>query len=481
MVEGPRQPCPPAPAPADALNETPGRSGARDVTTTLPGRVLPAAKAGRDRLRLPLPVALYLLSVVTPVTLQLGPLYMTLTRAYLVLMFLPLLAMLFSGRAGKVTATDILLIGHGAWMAVALQANNPDQMITQVGSIVPDFLGGYLLARVYIRTPEQFMALARWMGILIACLLPFALYESRTGVPLIIQTIKKLPLVGSYSNVAAEKRLGLDRVQGVMVNPIHFGVLCSTAFSMTVVALSGVLSTKRRLLTGAAIGLSAFLSLSAGAFLALLMQILLLGWYWAFRRTGFPWLLLTGWAAFCYIVIDMLSNRAPIQVFFSYATFSPHTAYWRGLIFEWGMKNVWANPILGLGLNNWERPWFMFSGSMDNFWLLMAVRYGIPGFLFLAIGYGLVLWRVGRRKFDGDARMLLLRRAWMLTMVGLTFSLCTVHIWTTIHSYVFFLFGAGMWFLTATARPEGEGEAAPQAEAAPRGTQYTRFPQRPRD
>jgi hypothetical protein len=442
---------------------------------------MPMAETSMDRMRLPLPVVLYILSVVTPVTIQLGPLYMTATRAYVVIMFLPLLAMLFSGKHGRVMLTDILLMCHVVWMAVALQANNPDQMVTQVGSITPDFLGGYLMARVYIRTPGQFMALARWMGIIIVCLLPFALYESKTGVPIIIQTLKKLPLIGSYNNVGNPPRLGLERVQVVMVHPIHFGVLCSTVLSLTLVALQGALSTSRRRLTAGIVGFSAFLSLSSGAFLALLMQILLLGWYWAFRRTGFPWLLLTGWAAFCYIVIDMLSNRAPIQVFFSYATFSPHTAYWRGLIFEWGMKNVWANPLLGIGLNNWERPWFMFSGSMDNFWLLMAVRYGIPGFLFLAVGYGLALWRVGRRRFDGDARMLLLRRAWMLTMVGLTFSLCTVHIWTTIHSYVFFLFGAGMWFLTATARPEGEGEAAPQAEATPRGTQYTRFPPRPRD
>lgn len=481
MVEGAEAGLPPADAQKSHPERKSGRSGTSKVTTTFPGRVLPAAGAGLDRLRLPVPVALYLLSVVTPVTMQLGPIYMTLTRAYLVVMFLPLLAMLFSGRAGKVTLTDILLIGHGAWMAVALQANNPGQMVTQVGSIVPDFLGGYLIARIYIRTPEQFMALARWMGILIACLLPFALYESRTGVPLIIQTIKKLPLVGSYSNVTTEKRLGLERVQGVMVNPIHFGVLCSTAFSMTVVALYGVLSKTRRLLTGAAVALCAFLSLSSGAFLALMMQIMLLAWYWTFRRTGFPWLLLTGWAAFCYIVIDLLSTRAPIQVFFSYATFSPHTAYWRGMIFEWGMKNVWANPFLGIGLNNWERPWFMFSGSMDNFWLVMAVRYGIPGFLFLAVGYLSALWRVGRRDFDGDARMTLLRRAWMLTMVGLTFSLCTVHIWTTIHSYVFFLFGAGMWFLTAEPRREGETDGTgPETAPPPRGAPYTRFPQRPR-
>lgn len=452
------------------------------MTTTLSGHAIPATPT-LERLRLPLPVALYLLSVVTPMTLQLGSLYLTTTRAYTLVMFLPLLAMLLSGRHGRLMVTDILFCGHAIWMGLALQVNNPDRMLAQMGSIVPEFLGGYLMARIYIRTPEQFMALARWLGVIVACLLPVALYETLTGRPLVILAIQKLPVVGTYNNVSMPLRLGLQRVQGVMVHPIHFGLLCSTAFSMTIVALHGVLSPSRRILTALAVAICTFVSLSAGAFLALLMQMFFLIWYGIFRRTGRPWLLLSGWATFCYIVIDILSNRPPIQVFFSYATFSPHTAYFRALIFEWGMHNVWANPFLGLGLNDWERLWYM-SSSIDNFWLLMAVRYGIPGFMTLAAGYGIALWRIGRRNFDGDARMLLLRRAWMLTFAGLTFSLCTVHIWTTIHSYVFFLFGAGMWFLTAEPRREGETDGAspgPETATPPRGAPYTRFPQRPRD
>lgn len=447
------------------------------MITTVSRRSLPeAGLVIRDRLRLPLPVVIYILTVVTPVTMQLGPLYLTLTRAYTLLMILPLTFMLVSGKAGRMIVTDFLLFGHVIWMAIALHVNNPAQMVSQVGSIGPEFLGGYLIARIYIRTPEQFMALARWMGLIVVFLLPFALYESKTGWPPIIQTIKKLPIVGSYGNVSPPQRLGLNRVQAVMANPIHFGLLCSTVFSMTVVALKGVFSNQRRILTALAVALCAFLSLSSGAFLAFLMQLFLLIWYALFRKTGSPWLLLFGWCVFCYIVIDLLSNRGPIQVFFSYATFSPHTAYWRGLIFQWGMKNVWANPLFGIGLNEWERPFFMYSGSMDNFWLVMAVRYGIPGFLLLAIGYGIALWRIGRRDFDDDARMVLLRRAYMFTLAGLTFTLSTVHIWTTAHSYVFFLFGSGIWFLSASSRQKDELEAVRDAPHPQSGTQYTRFP-----
>ena len=135
----------------------------------------------------------------------------------------------------------------------------------------------------------------------------------------------------------------------------------------------------------------------------------------------------------------------------SYATFSAHNAYWRSLIFEWGMINLWGSPIFGIGLNDWVRPFFMHSSSIDNFWLLNAMQYGIPGFVLLGVGYLPALWWVGRRNFDADQRLFQLRRAWMLTFAGLTLTLCTVHVWTSIYSFVFFLFGAGMWFLTVDA------------------------------
>ena len=93
----------------------------------------------------------------------------------------------------------------------------------------------------------------------------------------------------------------------------------------------------------------------------------------------------------------------------------------------------------------------MYSGSMDNFWLVMAIRYGVPGFCFLAVGYIVVIARVMRRKFQGDTVLQNLRMAWVFTFLGLTFTLCTVHVWTNIYSFVFFMFGAGVWFIIGGA------------------------------
>jgi len=176
----------------------------------------------------------------------------------------------------------------------------------------------------------------------------------------------------------------------------------------------------------------------------------LIGWAWVFRKVGVRWIVFFGLCTVMYVVIDLLSNRTPIQVFLHYATFNSHNAYFRKIIFDWGIKNVWANPVFGIGLNDWERPVYMRSGSMDNFWLVMAVRYGLPGFLLLASGYLYGIWRVGRRNLNGDIPLLRLRQSWVIGMVGVTFSLTTVHVWGEIYSFIFFFFGAGMWMITAT-------------------------------
>lgn len=398
--------------------------------------------------RLPFPVLVYLLTVVVPIGFNVGQLAMTSLRAMLLIMVLPLLVQLFMGKFGRLILTDILFILHIGWAGIALASNNPAQVVQQIGSVGMEFIGGYLVGRAYIRTAADFAALCRWMTIIICVTFPLALVETVTGRPLMLEAILSLPGVTTVPFNYQEGRLGLERVQMGFAHPIHFGLFCAVAFSLAFVGLKGVTNGIVRYITSAAIGLSGFLALSSGALLAMVLQIGLIIWAWIFGRVRHRWLMLLGLFILMYIIIEIFSNRSPVRVFMSYATFSAHTAYWRSIIFEWGMKSVWANPILGIGLNDWVRPFYMYSGSMDNFWLVMAVRYGIPGFLLLAIGYVIPIWRIGRRDFSADTLLVQLRRSWMFSFMGLTFTLCTVHVWTNIYSFVFFMFGAGIWMIT---------------------------------
>lgn len=420
----------------------------------------------------------YLFAVVLPVSVNLGPLLITGLRGLMLVMILPLFFQLISGRYGRVYLVDGLFVLHVIWMAVALYVNTPDMMITQVGSLGIEFLGGYLIGRATIRSREDFAALSRALVLVVCATLPFALFETLTGRPILLEIIRATTgLRGVFIN-NQEARLGLERVQLTFAHPIHYGLFCSIAFSFALVGLNGVYSTFTRLFVGAIVAFCGFLALSSGAFLAIALQMGLIAWSVVFRRIAWRWWLLIGLMAVAYVVVDILSNRTPIMVALHYATFSAHTAYWRTLIFDWGMINVWANPIFGLGLNDWVRAWYMYSPTIDNFWLLLAVRYGIPGFLTVAVGYLLTILYVIRRNFSGDTLLGQQRLAWVLTMIGLTFTLCTVHIWSNIFSFVFFIFGAGIWFITA--QPRGDKTPEPEAEDTPKNQRlpYTRFPKK---
>jgi hypothetical protein len=405
--------------------------------------------------RLPFPALLYLLVIMLPIGFNLGPLHMSGVRLLLIVMIIPLSLNLLMGKYGRVFATDILFFLHFLWIIVALAVNNPDQVVQNAGSTGIEFIGGYVMGRAYIRTRESFIALLRVLVIMVLCCFPLALYEALTGTAVLFNLLGKLPGVSSLIDLSIEKRLGLERVQMSFTHPIHWGLFCSLAVAFCFVGLQNVYSLTARCIMSVIICFSGLLALSSGAILAVILQVGLIIWAGMFRKTSKRWWILVGLFVVAYVVVDLLSNRTPIKVFMTYATFSAHSAYWRSIIFEWGMVNVWGNPVFGLGLKDWIRPVWMHTPSIDNFWLLITMRFGIPAFLFLAAGYVIVLLRVGLRRFDDDRVLWNLRRAWMFSFLGLTFTLTTVHIWGSVYSFVFFIFGAGMWMMTVQTQQQG--------------------------
>lgn len=422
--------------------------------------------ASKD-IRLPLVVALFLFAVCAPVSFSVGSLSLTPIRILLIPIIIKSSVDLLRGKFGPILFVDVFFFLHMAWVALALSMNNPDRVIEFAGSTALEFMGGYLVGRGYIRSQAAFLKLIRALMFLVIFLLPFAVIEAVFNRPLLLEVWDKVPGVRSLPNPSMGKRFGLDRVQVMLPHPILFGLFCSSVFSLCVIGLQGLYSNATRLFSGFAILACVFLSLSGGAYMSIILQIGLITWAALFANVKIRWLLLLGFFCVSYIIVDLLSNRTPIMVFLHYLTFSADTAYWRTIIFSVGMENVWANPLYGVGLNDWVRPRWMRSGSMDNFWLVMAVRYGIPGFLTLAIPYIWAVWKISRRDFDHSAVLWRLRRAWVFTFFCLSFSLATVHIWASSYSFIFFLFGAGMWMITSTDEAGASSEAAKESGSGP--------------
>jgi O-antigen ligase len=417
-------------------------------------------------------VPLLMWSLVLPVILNLGPLRLSPNRLILVLTVVPLVVMWLSGFAGRIRTADILVILSSLWIALTLIVYGGTPLIETAGITGIEMLGPYLMARCFIRTEAQYASLIRTLYWIALVLAPIAAVEAMTGIRLLGRLFDPFFVTFPYgSNI----RWGMIRAQTGFEHPILFGCFTAFLFSPIYFQLRARMSPVKAFALALPVPIATFFALSMGAYLGLLIQFMLIGWAFMTRKVQARWQIIAGLTLFAYVFVDVMSNRTPFEVFISYLTFDAHTAYWRVLIFTFGMENVWGHPIFGLGLGDWERPYFMYTSSVDNFWLLMAMRHGIPGFLLIAGSYVAVMTALMRAK-PLQTSVQVHRKALVFSLIGLGVAIITVHLWTA--SFVFFMFmlGAGAWMSEGpqevrdkkTARPAPGVRAVSPRHAAPR-------------
>ena len=432
------------------------------------------ASAAHERERLPLLAKLALLAIMLPLYFEVGGLLLSPSRILFLGCVPILLVRLLGGRYGGVLPVDLMILGFVFWMALSVSVNNPEVLVTFVGSNALILLGGYLIARSQIRTPGQFEAFVRLLGLLVAGALPFAIYEAVTGQLSLGRLFEALPVVHSHPDVNYERRMSFDRVQFVFAHPIHYGLFCSLAFSMVLIGLRGSVGGALRLPWALAIGFTCFLSVSSGPFLSLLVQFALIAYAVAMRNLPSRWTVLASSGALIYLVLDLISDRPAIYVILTKIAFNSFTANVRRVLLEYGLAQIARTPVLGVGFNGWDLPRWM-TGSTDNYWLMLALLYGVPAFACLFGALVWTLWKAGRQPFAPGSRPDMLRLGYGIVMVSLTLTLATVAVWGEMSSMTFLMLGAGAWF--ATYRPDDEEPGVAVADALPaRARRLSRFP-----
>jgi hypothetical protein len=424
----------------------------REVGRSLPsdgGRA--AALARRSKISPLIPI--FVFSLVVPINFHLDPLRLSPYRLVLIATFVPCLVAWLSGSTGRIRLPDIFMLLTALWSAVALlSVHGIDGGLQTAGIFVIETFGAYLFAKRYIRDIFAFQHMVKCLVLMVLFLFPFAVYENLTASPILIKLFKVVFSV--FETFPPEFRYGLSRAQVVFEHPILFGVVCSSAF-----ALSFYVSSARPLgrLAPGLVAITTFSSLSSGPLLSLAVQFALIVWDKVTARLARRWLTLATLAIVAYAATGLLSNRSAIEVFVSYLTFDPDNAYTRIYIWDFGSQSVMNNPLFGIGLNDWERPEWL-GGSMDNFWLVTAVRYGFPGFLFLFCSFVSVCLGLGRiRKLSFQAAQC--RKALIITLLGIAVAGITVHFWNATYVVFIFLLGSGMWLLEHGSR------AAPTANS----------------
>lgn len=388
-------------------------------------------------------VVLFLVGLITPWIIYVGPLRLSVYRLILSGALVPCLVIWARGGAGRVRLADLAVLAFCAWGAVCLIVNHGmSGGLQPSGILFIETAGPYFLARCLIRTERQFESMIKVLFWIMVFLLPFGLIEMLTGYKVMLRLFGWI--MPTIEETLMDERWGLRRVQGPFEHPILYGVFCGGILSMTFLVLGYQQPAWKRWGRTLLVGLTSLLALSSGPISALVVQAALLGWNWALGKIKSRWKILWAVVVGSYLFITVYTGKSVASFYISHAPlFDSWSAYYRLLIWEYGSETVAHHPLFGIGLYEYERPTWM-APSVDMFWLNNAIMFGIPGAILLALTVAASAASTGFRR-NLNEKLYTYRAAYLISMGGFFIAGWGVHFWNGTYSYFMFLVGSGLW------------------------------------
>ena len=193
----------------------------------------------------PILAALALLAMFFQFNVSVGGLVLSPSRVLFLIVTVPLAFRLLGGAYGRLVLADFLMVFFTLWSTIAIFLFNPSVAVSFAGSQALALLGAYLVGRATIRSPEDFVALIKFLTLAVVVSLPFALVESLTTRNLIMEALARIPGTTVATPGLADPRLGLYRARGVFDVAIHYGLACAMVFSLLFVGLRSQLGNFR--------------------------------------------------------------------------------------------------------------------------------------------------------------------------------------------------------------------------------------------
>ncbi|TPJ76776.1 polymerase [Mesorhizobium sp. B2-6-2] len=410
----------------------------------------------------PWPVRIFLISLVFPWDFHLGPMRLSAYRFVLLALLGSCLVLLIAGKVGKVRFADLAVLLFALWSALSLIVDNGFATAMQPAGIqVVETFGAYLLARCWIRDFDDLQKAVRLLFWIVVILMPFAVVECFGGGN-VLRTA--MGVIWPTAIFAPEHRLGLTRVMSVFEHPILFGLSTGSILALNYFVGDYNERLMKRYLKSAVILGTASLSLSTGPIFSTILQIILISWNTVLYRIRYRWKIFIAILILLLIPLELLANRSPLSIMTQMVVIDPQTYWYRRLIWDYGSATALNHPLFGIGLGDWERPAWMPNDTIDNFWLVEAIRYGLPApILLLSAGISISLAMAGKRNFE--KRLDDVRTGYIITMVFFFQIGWTVHFWSSTYVLALFLLGSGVWLLDA---PPGGSEKT-VAKAGPPG------------
>lgn len=323
---------------------------------------------------------------------------------------------------------DFFAFLHLLFVTTAVGVNHGVGRAVESGCVyLLEFLPFYLFGKGLILNPRRLTYFLRGIFTSVLILIPLALIETLTSYNLYYDLFN----VPYY--IVDAPRFGLDRASVTLPHPILFGLYMSMFSGFFLIVFGSNIRRYLLYFTGV------FTSLSSAPFLSLLTQWSLLLWRRFFDSYEQSFRRLLVLIIIGYVILDIIVNRPVLHLIIEAIAFNPQTAWYRLAIWEHGSENVEANPWFGIGFSDWARPGWMVSDSVDNFWLLTAMRYGLPALICLFLPIIVTLYRIMNNK-----ALYYQKAGWIVSMIGILIVGATVHFWMGVFSLFVIMVGIGV-------------------------------------
>ena len=372
----------------------------------------------------------------------------------------------------RFSMVDFFAIFASVWFSVALLVTTSVEagLISGVSNGI-DLGLAYLLGRSSVRTAEDLRLVLRGLlpgVLLLVAVLALESLSHRMLLRPLLAELLGLPQPDLYYRA----RFGLLRAMGPFPHPILGGV-----FLVSLLPLMWYLAHDLRArLAGTAAAFGAIFTVSSTALIGLALGIGLIALELVQRLTRVPAFLLTGlYACLAAVFIAFGSQGGLVWFLVRRLSLDSDSGLYRMWIWEYGGAEALANPWFGIGQRDWVRPDYMFSASVDTYWLVLAMAYGFPALvavLGMMLGTMLAVARTQkyRHPVDRNAGMAIIGFVAIALFSGLT-----VHFWEALLAWMILLTGCGA-SLASEARRAQAPRLVPTPDAALPAAMLAEFP-----
>lgn len=356
-------------------------------------------------------------------------------RLFLLGSSLFILSSVFGGRL-RLVWPDILMILAMVWISLAMwMTSAADEALTASVAHFADIGFAFFFVRIGIRSVRDFR-------ILLFLMVPGLL---AVGVLLAVESVTHLHIIQPFfANLTGlgwvyegGTRLGLMRAQGPFPHPILAGVFLATFVSLY--WMSGLAKLPRVL--GSAAAMLAVFTVSSGTLLALVLSIFLLFYDWLTERiANLTWRMFFVFASLFVFAAELGTNSGTFRLIIRYASFNSDSGYNRVNIWRYGSESVADHPWYGIGYGDWARPVWM-GDSVDNFWLLTAMRFGVPAVSLIFLATVIAIIGLMRRSMQSNLVDARCERGVAISLSVFALALVSVALWLSAQSWFYMLLG----------------------------------------